>query len=463
MARTRALTLLSVSALGVAFGAVEDLERFLAAQPPAWLAELSAELAAKPDGLPRLVASTLAALRSRAMQTTSDTNMRRSPLAFEECGVTPDPSKASTCADKATDLHRLALELGTDKATHHEYTLFYPQYLEPLRGAEFDLLEIGVHREESLKLWRDYFPRATIWGADKDAAPPPEQDGWRTAAAAPRAPGDASSAPLPPQLLRLDQSDSEALRAAAALRPWRVVIDDGSHVPSHQLQAFRILFPSLPRGAPPAPLRSTLSPAPSRPSPMRRRAPTLPRPATADGVYIIEDIETSYAAPDMHIYGYPLGGEPSVVQAFAHAADRAVNAEFHCHHEPPAFSAELDAQIGSVTFIRNAIVVRKPPAGFTTGRTYRFRHGLACERDGQPHPPRTHSFEVGGFGRQPAAPPSYRCVSESCREKFLRSRAVSTLELRTRDRPFPIRAADRAPKRGERAPAKRVLSSPLER
>jgi hypothetical protein len=128
----------------------------------------------------------------------------------------------------------------------------------------------------------------------------------------------------------------------AALREWDVVLDDASHVPSHQLETFLAFFPGL-------------------------------RPG---GIYIIEDIETNFWKDGSSIYGFPTcrredealgGGCLSLPRRFTLAIN-AVNAPMttvSCNDRPPpAFSAEIDAQIGSIAFIRNAIIVRKHPPGW---------------------------------------------------------------------------------------------------
>ena len=43
----------------------------------------------------------------------------------------------------------------TDKIHHHRYDRFYPQFLEPLRNRKFNMLEIGIDRLGSLKLWEE--------------------------------------------------------------------------------------------------------------------------------------------------------------------------------------------------------------------------------------------------------------------------------------------------------------------
>ena len=55
----------------------------------------------------------------------------------------------------------IGIEL-TDKISHHRYDRFYPQFLEPLRNKEFNMLEIGYGDGGGLKLWKEYFLQAYI-------------------------------------------------------------------------------------------------------------------------------------------------------------------------------------------------------------------------------------------------------------------------------------------------------------
>jgi len=54
----------------------------------------------------------------------------------------------------------------TDKI-RHGYLDVYDADRAPWIDKEITLLEIGVYRGGSLKLWRDYFPRGTIVGIDR--------------------------------------------------------------------------------------------------------------------------------------------------------------------------------------------------------------------------------------------------------------------------------------------------------
>jgi hypothetical protein len=100
-------------------------------------------------------------------------------------------------------------------------------------------------------------------------------------------------------VFQCDQSDRRQLEAVAAAidRPVFAVVDDGSHVPQHQVATFDYLFSRL------------LAPG---------------------GTYIIEDIETSYWTRN-GLYGYPTRygyhHEQSCVEVFKDLLDD-VNAEF---------------------------------------------------------------------------------------------------------------------------------------
>ena len=62
------------------------------------------------------------------------------------------------------------------------------------------------------------------------------------------------------RIIQADQGNYNDLLKLQQKGPWNVVVDDGSHLPEHQLLTFRRLFPSI----------------------------------TPGGLYIIEGTETSY-------------------------------------------------------------------------------------------------------------------------------------------------------------------------
>ncbi len=153
----------------------------------------------------------------------------------------PEPQPPVTLAD-------LARHFQTDKWGQHRYAQHYQRHLEHLRDEPINLLEIGVggytdpaRGGESLRMWKAFFPRATIFGLDLHEKSALEEDRIR--------------------IFRADQSQPHALRLVAEqIGRLDVVVDDGSHLSPHVRISFDTLFPLLHR----------------------------------DGIYAIEDLQTSY-------------------------------------------------------------------------------------------------------------------------------------------------------------------------
>lgn len=112
---------------------------------------------------------------------------------------------------------------GTDKATWHNYCDFYELVLPKDIGA---LLEIGVKDGASLKMWRDYYAEAiAIYGIDINK--PPTIFGCRTFKE------DATNPKLWQQFWPLG---------------FDIIIDDGSHLCSHQRITFEHAWKCLKPG-----------------------------------------------------------------------------------------------------------------------------------------------------------------------------------------------------------------------
>jgi hypothetical protein len=131
-------------------------------------------------------------------------------------------------------LRRLGGYHGTNKAglgnVGLDYLDTYARYLRGLRVKRFALLELGVYRGESLRMWRDYLPRAEIYGLDIDPAAASRAQGFRV----------------------FTGSQADASIVASALdeigSSLRVVVDDASHVTALTIASFDLIFPRLPRG-----------------------------------------------------------------------------------------------------------------------------------------------------------------------------------------------------------------------
>ncbi len=131
-----------------------------------------------------------------------------------------------------SEMNALALHHGTDKSSiGHNYVAIYEPLFTPFRYESINFLEIGIHYCHSLKMWRDWFPNATIHGVDI------RQKWVNTYKGEERM-----------VLERVDQGDVQALTEYAKKGPWRVIVDDGSHMCSHQKQTFDVLWDQVEPG-----------------------------------------------------------------------------------------------------------------------------------------------------------------------------------------------------------------------
>ena len=171
-------------------------------------------------------------------------------------------SHAGVALGVANDLrHLVELYGGTDKG-EHGYLSYYERHLGPYRLRANRLFEIGVGGSVdgsyshptpggSLAVWRDYLPRTAIVGLDIE---------FKNVRLGPRV-----------SFEQVDQkSHADLERVVDKHGPPNIVIDDGSHIGGHIIATFEFLWPRLPAG----------------------------------GLYVIEDLSTSY---------YPRfgGGDPA--------------------------------------------------------------------------------------------------------------------------------------------------------
>lgn len=122
---------------------------------------------------------------------------------------------------------------------------YYAEYdfnFEKLGDKSLKILEIGIQGGGSIAMWQEYFPNASITGIDID-------------------PSCAQFAQNGVKVHIGSQEDIGFLKSVEKIDgPFDIVIDDGGHTMKQQITTFRTLFPLLCEG----------------------------------GVYVIEDIHTSY-------------------------------------------------------------------------------------------------------------------------------------------------------------------------
>jgi hypothetical protein len=168
------------------------------------------------------------------------------------------PSKLQD--DTLPSFTEILIASGSDKFLRHHYERYYENWLRNFGyKPKMKILEIGAEVGMSLKLWSDYFryPEKIMGLAYGETS-----DGVE----------ERSSSLKAVSVYRGDQSKKETMDYLIGQGPWDIIIDDGSHVPSHMIFSLFSLWNSVKAG----------------------------------GLYILEDLETSYWPGGTIIYGYTL-------------------------------------------------------------------------------------------------------------------------------------------------------------
>lgn len=164
----------------------------------------------------------------------------------------------------------LANKYESDKGTvapstgHHgprlHFTTVYSKFFEPIREKSLKILEIGVGSGPSLKMWYDFFPNSKIFAIDVVNQSHHENERVKT--------------------FVCDQSSRSNLEdVMKKIGNIDIIIDDGSHVVSHQQISLGFLFQFL----------------------------------NQEGQYWIEDLHTSDRSvwDGQKLYGYDMTVEPN--------------------------------------------------------------------------------------------------------------------------------------------------------
>nr|AIW62989.1 sugar O-methyltransferase [uncultured bacterium BAC-AB1442/1414/561] len=216
----------------------------------------------------------------------------------------------SGTAPETVDLAGLMLRLGSDKWGLHYYTEHYQTYLRHLRDSPVVLVEIGIGGFDvpnvgggSLRAWSRYLHRAVVCGVDIE-----------------------NKTTVPGQRIRTfrgDQADPDFLRSVVReTGSPDVVVDDGSHRSSDVTATFRALFPMLRSG----------------------------------GVYIVEDLQTSYwprfggSSSDLSSDRTSMGFLKGLVDGLNHE---------EISRSSGRGAADTDTQISGLHFHHNLAVVMK--------------------------------------------------------------------------------------------------------
>lgn len=186
-----------------------------------------------------------------------------------------------------------------------EFSEIYEPFLNTFRDKKIQLLEIGIGGYDkpneggnSLRMWRDYFEYANIFGIDIFDKVGVESERIKT--------------------FKGNQSDNIFLEHVFKETDLLdIVIDDGSHVSSDVMESFKFFFPRLKN----------------------------------NGLYIIEDVGTSYWPQ----FGGGFDGDTSM-NFFKRLTDCLNHKEFLIQNYEPNY---FDENIKSIHFFRNAVIIAK--------------------------------------------------------------------------------------------------------
>lgn len=216
-------------------------------------------------------------------------------------------------------LDEIGRKHGTDKSSLvHDYLRKYEKYFFLNRNDKIKILEIGVQDGASLRTWKEYFFNAQIFGLDIN----PECKKYEE------------------ERITIEigsQTDENFLKEVCnQYGPFDVIIDDGSHINSHVIFSFKVLFNYL----------------------------------KPQGLYLVEDTTTSY----WESYGGSPKGPDTMISYFKEIIDE-VNFGGEMLESGPKFYAREDSklikqfemkgynpigiQIESINFINSAILINK--------------------------------------------------------------------------------------------------------
>lgn len=198
-------------------------------------------------------------------------------------------------------LAQLGRKHGTGKSAHG-YLPHFDSVFSAFRDEPFEMLEIGVHEGASIRMWHEYFPKAQIVGADSKEIVLPDS--------LPRYTFERGSQADLPFLLRL-----------AERHTFKLMIDDGSHFWGHQIFTFQTLFPRLEPG----------------------------------GIYVCEDIQTSYGEPAERYHGGASESAAAYFFRIAQVLTAGTSQEVKQVADPLLHF--ILKKIRAMTFIRHAVII----------------------------------------------------------------------------------------------------------
>ena len=213
-----------------------------------------------------------------------------------------------------TDFEKCNLE--SDKTLHHGYQRFYPYFLEPLRSIEnLKMLELGYDNGHSIGIWQNYFENPSIDSIDIIEDPKDHR----------LANYYHVNQDKPEELDLFVKNNSEK---------YQFIIDDASHIPTHQWNTFIRFFNIL----------------------------------DESGVYIIEDTETNFWGRAWQ-YGYSFNSQIFSLYQKIEMINEFINSEFIEENLQAKYNlSDLEfatlKQIEMITLGQNCIIIIKKTEKF---------------------------------------------------------------------------------------------------
>jgi hypothetical protein len=189
----------------------------------------------------------------------------------------------------------IGLKYECDKVSRHKYHELYPNIFDKFKNEDINLFEIGVCEGKSLKVWKEFYPNCNVFGLDI------KREIFNDDV----------------KIFKGDQSNiNDLINVVNQIPKCDIIIDDGSHVPEHQLKTFYYLFENLLKDG---------------------------------GTYVIEDVECSYWKPSDKIYGYETG-HLNLIDYFT-KLNHMVNSDYNLIDNP--------LKIKQIIYSSNSITIEK--------------------------------------------------------------------------------------------------------
>ena len=194
----------------------------------------------------------------------------------------------------------------------------YDDYFKNFKNKKINILEIGVHEGKSLMIWKDYFPKANIIGIDLKS--------------------------YNFNINRIftfqgDQTDINFLLGVSRkFKKFDIIIDDGSHVCSHIIKTFGALFDFL----------------------------------KEDGLYICEDLQTSYW-PRYGGSRINLNKKNTSLSFFKTLVD---SGNYESYDRPFYKKSKFDGKIKFVHFFQNLVIIKKGPTNNLQYNNFKLKNKL---------------------------------------------------------------------------------------